>query len=92
MIWLNEYFGAIEANGKTFTDMKVYTEHADKVRGIIRIAKRNQDTFGKDVELMVAKKLTFDEVISGTDFALMAKQRIKTVQRDINEQLAAVVF
>lgn len=92
VIWLNEYFGAIEANGKTFTEMKVYADHADKVRGIIRIAKRNQDTFGKDVELMTAKKLTFSEVLSGSDFPLMARQRIKTVQRDIFEQLAGVEF
>lgn len=24
--------------------MKVYADHADKVRGIVRLAKRNQDT------------------------------------------------
>ena len=92
VIWLNEYFGAIEANGKTFTEMKVYTDNADKVRGIVRIPERNQDTFGKDMELMASKKLTFAEVLSGTDFALMAKQRMKTVQRDLNDQLAAVGF
>jgi cellulose biosynthesis protein BcsQ len=92
VIWLNEFFGAIEANGKTFTDMKAYADHSDKVRGIIRIAKRNQDTFGKDVEVMTSKKLTFNEVLSGSDFPLMAKQRIKTVQREIFEQLAGVEF
>ncbi|MCW5223632.1 conjugal transfer protein TraL (plasmid) [Verminephrobacter aporrectodeae subsp. tuberculatae] len=92
VIWINEYFGVVEANGKTFTEMKVYTEHSDKVRGIVRIPERNQDTFGKDMELMVSKKLTFAEVLSGTDFALMAKQRLKTVQRDINTQLEAVGF
>ena len=92
VIWLNEYFGPIEANGKTFKEMKVYADHADKVRGIVRIPERNQDTFGKDMELMASKKLTFAEVLSGTDFALMAKQRMKTVQRDLNEQLAAVGF
>lgn len=92
VVWLNEYFGAIEAEGKTFTDMKAYTQNADKVKAIIRIAKRNSDTFGKDIELMVSKKLTFEEAINGNDFTLMAKQRIKTVQRDIFEQLSAVEF
>ncbi|ADN62022.1 P31 (plasmid) [Xylella fastidiosa subsp. fastidiosa GB514] len=92
VIWLNEYFGAIEANGKTFTEMKVYTENAHKVRGIVRIIERNQDTFGKDMEVMASKKLTFSEVLSGTDFTLMAKQRIKTVQRELNEQLDAIGF
>lgn len=92
VIWLNEFFGAIEANGKTFKEMKVYTDYSEKIRGIVRIAKRNQDTFGKDVELMVAKKMTFAEIINGSDFALMAKQRIRTVQREINDQLATVGF
>lgn len=92
VVWLNEFFGPIEANGKTFMDMKVYADYRDKIRGIIRIAKRNQDTFGKDVELMAAMKLTFAEVLAGGEFALMARQRIKTVQRDIFEQLAAVEF
>jgi len=92
VIWLNEFFGDIEANGKTFTEFKVYQKHMDKIRGIIRIAKRNQDTFGKDMELMAAKKLTFAEVLDGTDFALMAKQRIKTVQKDLFGQLEKVGF
>lgn len=92
VIWLNEYFGAIERDGKTFTDMKVYNENKEKVCGIVRIAKRNNDTFGKDIEEMAAKKLTFAEVIEGPDFAIMAKQRIKTVQKDIFSQLDAVGF
>lgn len=92
VVWLNEYFGAIEANGKSFTQMQAYTKNSERVKGLIRIAKRNQDTFGKDVELLVAKKLTFAEAIAGDDFSLMAKQRIKTVQKDIFEQLDAVEF
>jgi len=92
IIWLNEYFGAIEHNGKTFVDMKAYTDNAAKVRGIVRIAKRNQDTFGKDIELMASKKLTFQEAIKGAEFSIMAKQRIKTVQRDLYDQLNEVGF
>lgn len=92
IIWLNEYFGVIEHNGKTFSEMRAYTNYADKVRGIVRIAKRNQDTFGKDVEVMATRKLTFDEAITAPEFSIMAKQRIKTVQRDIFDQLTAVGF
>lgn len=92
VIWLNEYFGVIEANGKTFKEMKVYSDNADKVRGIVRIPERNPDTFGKDIEMMASKKLIFSEVMKSTDFSLMAKQRIKTVQRDLNQQLETVGF
>ena len=90
VIWLNEYFGPIAAHGKEFHEMKVYKDHVDKVCGIIRLAKRNPDTFGKDLELMTSKKLTFKEVLGSSDFELMVKQRMKTVQRDIFEQLENV--
>lgn len=92
IVWLNEYFGPIERDGKIFTDMKAYADNKDKVRGIIRIAKRNQDTFGRDIEEMTAKKLTFAEAIQGSDFKIMAKQRIKTIQKDIFSQLDEVGF
>lgn len=92
VVWLNEYFGSIEHDGKAFDEMRAYKENAEKVRGIIRIAKRNQDTFGRDIEAMVARKLTFNEVLTGSEFTIMAKQRIKTVQRDIFTQLSDVGF
>lgn len=92
VIWLNEYFGNIEYNGKAFNEMKAYLDNAEKVRGVVRIAKRNQDTFGKDVQVMATSNLTFNEVLQGSDFTLMAKQRIKTVQRDIYDQLNNVGF
>jgi cellulose biosynthesis protein BcsQ len=92
VIWLNEYFGAIERDGKAFNEMKVYLEHADKVRGIVRIPKRNQDTFGQDIAALTAGKLTYQEAIDSANFSIMAKQRIKTVQRDIFEQLDEIGF
>ena len=78
VVWLHEYFGSIDMDGKVF--------------GIARIAKRNADTFGKDIELMVSDKMTFSEAIESPKFSLMAKQRIKTVQKDINNQLEEIGF
>lgn len=92
IVWLNEFFGPIEHEGKSFNEMKVYHDNVDKIRGMIRIPKRNQDTFGRDIEEMATSKLTFDEAINGKKFTIMAKQRIKTVQRDIFTQLEAVGF
>ncbi len=92
VVWINEYFGAVEHDGKGFTEMKTYVKNKDKVRGIVRLVKRNQDTFSKDIENMTSKKLTFGEAIDGADFSIMAKQRIKTVQKDIFEQLDTVGF
>ena len=97
VVWLNEYFGSIQTKNEGgmpvhFTEMKAYQNNKDRVRGIVRIAKRNQDTFGKDMEEVVKRKLIFKEAIEGSDFTLMAKQRIKTIQRDIFSQLDSIGF
>jgi len=70
--------------------MAAYTENADKVFGSVHIPKRNPDTFGRDIEDVVSKKLTFHEAVTNGDFSLMTKQRLKVVQRDLFEQLDAL--
>ncbi|MDI1298609.1 ArsA-related P-loop ATPase [Methylotenera sp.] len=90
VVWLNEYFGEVAHEGKEFTEMKAYTDNTDKVLGILKLTKRNPDTFGKDIEQMVTSKLTFEEAINSPDFSIMAKQRLKTVQSDIYKQLDAI--
>jgi len=41
---------------------------------------------------MIAAKLTFQEAICTAKLPIMAKQRIKIVQRDLFDQLAKVPF
>ena len=88
IVWLNEYFGAVAAEGKDFEKMKVYTEHRERVTGLIRLKQLSADTYGRDVEEMLNRKLTFDEAIGHGEFALMAKQRLKMVKRALWEQMA----
>ncbi len=90
VVWVNEYFGRVERDGKAFADMAAYVENADKVFGSVHVTQRNHDTFGRDIEEVIAKKLTFDEAIREGEFSLMTKQRLKVVQRDLFEQLAAI--
>jgi len=91
-VWVNEYFGRVEAEGKKFSEMAAYRDNAEKVCGAIVFSKRNQDTFGRDVEEMIAAKLTFNEAIGTGKFPIMAKQRLKIVQRDLFDQLDRVAF
>ncbi|HFH3881423.1 TPA: P-loop NTPase [Pseudomonas aeruginosa] len=91
VVWLNEFFGDIEAEGKTFEEMKVYQKNKDRVRGLVRIARQTGSTFGKDIQLMLDSKLTFDEVAQSPDFGLMAKSRLSNVKKGIFEQLAVVI-
>jgi hypothetical protein len=87
VVWLNEYFGVIERDGKTFTDMQAYKDSGSKVFGLVNIPKRNPDTFGRDVEEVIARKRTFEDAIRNGTATIMSKQRLKMVQRDLFEQL-----
>jgi len=92
VVWVNEYFGRVEADGKKFSEMAAYRDNADKVCGAVIFTKRNQDTFGRDVEDMISAKLTFQEAIATARMPIMAKQRLKVVQRDLFEQLEQLAF
>lgn len=87
IVWLNEYFGEIERDGKGFLDLQLVQECAPKLLGAIRIRERNRNTFGDDVRLMLQHYLTFDEAIQSPEFGLVAKQRLTIIRRDLFEQL-----
>jgi hypothetical protein len=87
VVWVNEYFGPVARDGKTFDQMNVFQKHADKVFGSIGIPQRSPDTFGATVLLMREKKLTFDEAMDSNQFMLAQKSRLHIVRRDLYEQL-----
>ncbi|AWK88635.1 conjugal transfer protein TraL [Azospirillum thermophilum] len=91
VVWLNEYFGDISAEGKSFEAMKAYQANRHRVKGLVRIKRYTSETFGKDMEMMLDRKFTFDEAVSSPDFGLMAKQRLTMMKRDIFGQIALVV-
>ncbi len=92
VVWLNDHQGKVLKDDKSFTDFKVYKDNKDKIIGIIHIPNRNPDTYGKDIEHMTGLNLTFNEVATSPEFTLMPRQRLRTVQRDIFEQLDKVPF
>ena len=87
VVWLNEYFGPVLQDGAGFADMPVCKKHTNKLHGSVAIARRTADTFGRDMEEMISRKLTFDEAVKAADFTIMTKQRLLVVQRDLFEQL-----
>ena len=91
VVWLNEHLGPIESEGKFFEEMRAYLDNKHRVTGIVRLPKRTDNTYGKDIATMLKRRLTFDEALKSDTFQLMSKQRIKIVQRSIYEQLAIVI-
>ena len=92
VLWVNEYFGLVERDGRALSDLPVYTEHAGAVVGSVAIPRRNQDTFGRDVEEVIARKLTLQEAIDSAAFPIMVRQRLRVVQRELFDQLDTLPF
>jgi len=90
VVWLNEYFGPISREGERFYEMFECKRHVGKLHGSVAIARRTAETFGRDVEEMICRKLTFDEAVNGSGFTIMAKQRLRIIQHDLFEQLDAI--
>ena len=91
IVWLNEFFGKIEADGKPFEEMNIYLENEDRIHGLVGVPKQNPATFGVDIEKMLTARLTFDEVRQSPEFFIMNKSRIFRVQQEIYRQLQAVL-
>jgi hypothetical protein len=92
IVWINEYFGRVEREGKQFIDMTVYKDNSAKIFGWVLLPKRHQDTFGRDFEELISRKMTMQEGIIESSFSLMSKQRIRVIQREVFDQLDALSF
>ena len=91
IIWKNEFFGEIIADGKRFEEMAIYKQNAERISDIVTIAKMTADTFAKDFAMMLDRKLTFQEAIASSEFGLMAKQRLAMIRKSIFDQIVAII-
>lgn len=71
VVWLNPYFGDIEIDGKSFEEFKVYQEFHTQFQSIITIPKVNRATFGKDLEMLFAKRQSFETGINSCQSLVM---------------------
>lgn len=92
VVWENEFFGEVAKDGKRFIESKLFEKNKDRFKGIVTIHKRNADTFGKDLEVLVSNKMTFDEAMTSELFTTMPRQRLKLIQKSIFDQLEHVGF
>ena len=87
IVWLNEYFGEISKDGKSFEQFRVAEEQAHKLLGTVLIRERNPNTYGDDMRQMLSNRLTFEEAIRLAEFSLVSKQRLTIIRRELFEQL-----
>lgn len=91
VVWENEYFGIVEKNGKKFDDSAIYQKNKDKFAGKIILQDRTSDTFGKDMEIMLSNKMTYDEAMNSELFSMVPRQRLKIIQKAVYDQLAEAI-
>ncbi len=92
VVWLNEYFGEVEADGKKFEDMAVCAKHKEKIAGAMLIPQHNPQTWGEDVREMLERRMTFRQAIASPEFSLVAKQRLEILRREVFEQLDQIAL
>lgn len=87
VVWVNEFFGEVSAEGKTFDQFKAAQANADKLLGVVFLPERNPQTFGEDIRQMLTERFLFEQARKSPKFSLVAKQRLTIVQRDLFQQL-----
>ena len=92
IVWLNEFFGPVLHEGKTFGDMQAYSDNREKVLASVAMPQRSADTYGRTIRTMREKKLTFEEAINSPEFMLAQRSRLHLVRRDLFEQLERAPF
>jgi anion-transporting ArsA/GET3 family ATPase len=92
IVWLNPYWGAVEAEGKTFEKMKAYLDNKSRVSAIVKLPTLKEETYGRDLSEMLQERLTFDEAISSEDLSIMNRQRLKIIKEQVFAQLQTAAF
>ncbi|WP_224014104.1 hypothetical protein [Paraburkholderia tropica] len=93
IVWENEHFGPLLTDGgKHFSETKMFSAFSSRVKANVVMKARASDTFGDDVRKMNKARLTLDDVLSGSEFNVMEKNRIKRVYHDVFAQLDQVAW
>lgn len=87
VLWMNEYFGRIERDGRVLSELPVYQRAAAKVWGSVVLPRRNRETFGRDLEELLRQKRTFREAQEGNGLPVMVKRRLGIVRDELFLQL-----
>lgn len=85
VVWLNDFHGQIEVDGRGIEDFEIFQECGDYIEAVIRLPKYDALT-RKDMERLLTKKKSFESFIKSNE-GLMARQRITKLWREIIENM-----
>lgn len=88
VVWLNPYHGPIEHEGKSFEQLKAYKDLKDRVAAIVTLPDLRRETFGADVQEMLAERKTLDEAMANAALPLMQRHRLGRVRDAVFGELS----
>jgi hypothetical protein len=87
IVWLNPFFGEIKIGSQGFTDLKIYQETADSIRGIVEMPKLGSVLYERDFADIQAKHLTFEDAVKSSAFFIMNRQRLVQIWRKYQQAI-----
>ena len=86
ILWYNYYHGDLSFESVPFEDFDVCAVHGGRVQARIAIPNRAKTLFGRDIEMLMAKKMTFAESLN-SNLPLMVRQRLKTFWNELHASI-----
>lgn len=90
VVWINPVHGAVQVDGKEFTEFKAYKNNAHRIAALVEIPAYDEKTFGRSLRQMMTDNLTFQEALKGTSVPIVSRQRLTIMRRDIYKNLEPV--
>lgn len=89
VVWLNQQFGPIKHEGKSFEELQAYKTYADQVHAIIKIPHLDPSTFGEDMTRLLMRRETFAEALAkeNTAWSIVQRHRLGRMWKDLDEQM-----
>lgn len=91
VVWENEFFGAVERDGRRFINSSLYSRNCDRIAGIVTLRRNNAALAGQDIANLGMQGLTFEEAINSPEWGRMPKHRLRAVWNDYISQLEPIL-
>lgn len=90
VVWLNEFFGVVEQDGKPFEEMAAYQRYRSRVHGMVTI-RQGSELFTRDLKTILETRQTFAEALDDPRHTLMSRIRLKKMRGNVFDQLDVVL-
>lgn len=87
-VWLNPYWGPVEADGKPFESMRAFRDFESRIAAVIALPQMKSETYGRDFSGMLLQRRTFKEALADSTLSLMERQRLKILRDRIFSTLS----